>query len=81
MHMTIIGKWKNAACTLTRSVVCQIVSPSEPGHVCVDIDECTESDEEICDVNGGCDNFDGGYSCNCGEGYQGEGTPGQDLKL
>nr|XP_044994692.1 adhesion G protein-coupled receptor L4 isoform X1 [Jaculus jaculus] len=40
------------------------------GTICIDIDECNESD--VCGEHAICENTDGGYDCICKEGY---GTP------
>ena len=75
MHLTTIGRWKNTQCDKTRSYICQVES-SEPGIVCTDANECTQAGAaDLCDVNGECNNIDGGYFCTCADGYQGEGTP------
>ena len=36
---------------------------------CVDIDECSSADLNNCRVGAPCNNFDGGYSCTCKDGY------------
>ena len=76
MHFTTLGKWKNAECSKTRSYICQTVA-NDPGRNCSDINECTEPGaDELCDTNGVCQNFDGGFFCECADGFQGDGTPG-----
>lgn len=44
---------------------------SETSQVCVDIDEC--SNTNICDENADCYNELGGYSCRCRDGFRGNG--------
>ena len=38
-----------------------------------DIDECAENGDQ-CHVKATCINEDGGYSCQCQTGYEGDGT-------
>ncbi len=47
------------------------------GAACVDIDEC--ADETACDENATCTNEVPGFSCECNEGYMGNGTRCEDI--
>lgn len=56
-------------------------SPCAAGHApvsfasgtrCEDIDECAAGLDD-CDANASCDNTNGGYSCSCDDGYEGDG--------
>ncbi len=41
----------------------------------LDIDECTNSTMNNCDLNNGnCTNTEGGFNCSCNAGYSGDGT-------
>jgi len=40
--------------------------------VTLDIDECS-ADASPCDENADCTNTDGSYSCNCKQGFDGDG--------
>ena len=72
MHHTLTGRWKNAKCgTVIRRYSCQTLA--NVAGQCLDIDECLDSP---CDGNATCTNFDGGYSCACNEGFEGDGSPG-----
>ena len=44
------------------------------GSQCVDIDECAESNNSVCDVNANCQNGPGSYVCTCKTGFVGNGT-------
>ena len=37
-----------------------------------DVDECAEG-KDNCDPNATCDNTDGGFTCTCNEGFEGDG--------
>ena len=39
-----------------------------------DIDECLSHSENNCSINARCINTDGGYQCECMEGFEGSGV-------
>lgn len=41
------------------------VNPEGDNKLCVDVNEC---DKDVCDQD--CENFDGGYSCSCQDGFE-----------
>ncbi|CAK8690811.1 unnamed protein product [Clavelina lepadiformis] len=45
----------------------------------LDIDECSHPDLSNCDVNTTCRNTDGSFTCQCNEGYTGDGFTCQDI--
>ncbi|XP_030849570.1 uncharacterized protein LOC115927613 [Strongylocentrotus purpuratus] len=45
---------------------------------CCDIDECT-SGKDSCDPNAQCDNTEGGYECECNDGFVGNGKSCTDI--
>ena len=42
------------------------------GFFLTDVNEC--AGENVCDANAMCNNTDGSYTCQCVEGYSGNGT-------
>ena len=50
---------------------------SQPGF-CDDVDECA-SGEHTCDVNAECSNAEGGFSCECLDGFTGDGATCTDV--
>ena len=50
---------------------------SQPGF-CDDVDECT-SGEHTCDLNAECTNTEGGFSCECLDGFIGDGASCADI--
>jgi len=40
---------------------------------CLDVDECSDTDANDCDVNARCDNLPGSFDCTCAVGYAGDG--------
>ena len=46
------------------------LSESDKKPTCVDINECTNAN--TCPMNGICQNSEGGHSCSCNNGYEGE---------
>ena len=43
------------------------------GETCVDIDECSDPNLNICHTDATCSNNDGGFECTCNEGFIGDG--------
>lgn len=41
---------------------------------CTDIDECADPGLNNCDINANCTNNNGSFSCECNEGYVGDGV-------
>lgn len=39
----------------------------------LDVDECSDTDANDCDVNARCDNLPGSFDCTCAVGYAGDG--------
>ena len=69
----------NAECATTSKLDCQCKAgfelklwESNQTEICVDIDECL-SVRGICNDKAVCMNFQGGYDCNCQEGFFGDG--------
>jgi len=46
---------------------------SFPYFICTDVDECSDDDLNDCDEHATCENSEGSYSCECQEGYSGDG--------
>merc|ERR1711907_209895 len=44
------------------------------GHVCEDVDECSEGGGHLCAANADCENIAGNYSCKCHAGYTSTGA-------
>ena len=41
---------------------------------CVDVDECSSSETNVCDPNALCTNMEGSYVCRCKKGFTGNGS-------
>lgn len=73
---TICGP--NSACVVDREsfkCICNIgyTNIFQSGEeTCIDIDECT-AELHNCDTNADCFNYDGGFTCRCKQGYEGNG--------
>jgi len=49
------------------------------GTDCWDVDECAQSQDQVCTAFSYCFNTNGSYICNCWEGFQDNGTHCQDI--
>ena len=43
------------------------------GETCEDVDECADESSNNCDANASCTNTVGAFTCECNDGYQGDG--------
>ena len=46
----------------------------------LDIDECADDSTNDCDTNADCTNIDGGFTCECKPGWEGDGKTCTGLK-
>ena len=66
----------NEECVSPRKLECRCKNGYDRNQngLCVDVDECS-SRNDTCDENADCTNTDGGYTCECHEGFFGSGSP------